>query len=86
MEARVKYFSMNGNRGALIVIIVSFFASDCIRVASKKTGEFVLMGKRIPMFLPSHSIMQSRKFTIRIFYRSFHPYKRLYLLVLPVMS
>jgi hypothetical protein len=39
MEARVKYFSMNGNRRALIVIIVSFFASDCIQVASnKKTG------------------------------------------------
>jgi hypothetical protein len=29
---------MNGNRRALIVIVVSFLASDCIQVASKKTG------------------------------------------------
>jgi hypothetical protein len=27
---------MNGNRRALIVIIVNFLASDCIQVASKK--------------------------------------------------
>jgi len=40
MEARVKYFLMNGNRRALIVIIVSFLASDCIQItyASKKMG------------------------------------------------
>jgi hypothetical protein len=36
MEARGKYFLMNGYRRALIVIIVSFPASDCIQVASKK--------------------------------------------------
>ena len=74
MEARVKYFLMNGNRRALIVIIVSFLASVIAfrlhlrkRWEGKGKNEFVLMGKKIPMFLPSHllSIMQSRKLTIK---------------------
>jgi hypothetical protein len=34
MEARVKYFLMNGNRRALIAIIVRFL--DSIQVACKK--------------------------------------------------
>jgi hypothetical protein len=73
MEARVKYFLMNGNRRALIVIIVSFLASDCIQItyASKRRWEeagswnnwFVLMGKKIPMLLPSHLLSPFRPYS-----------------------